>query len=139
MNQWAARNPEAYEAGGDEALRESFTDRVDGRAHARRTDPETSHAAARSVTDLTAKQTAVLTLLRDFGPLTDLELVEKYGTAAQGFPGVFPRQSTSGLRTRRHELVDRGLVVEHDKVRLPSGRMAIRWKVAENGGQLELV
>lgn len=92
-------------------------------AHARRTDPETSHAAAASVTDLRTRQQAVLSALWQLGPVTDEVLVEKYPTLWPGLP-----QSPSGIRTRRSELCDLGLVEWSGLKRpLASGRAARVW------------
>lgn len=95
---------------------------IDG-PRARNTDPETSHAAARSVTGVTERQRALLALFRHFGPMTDVEIAENY-------PASFPKQSPSGLRTRRAELVEQGLVRWDGFTRtLPSGREARVWLV----------
>ena len=100
------------------------------RAWARTGDPETSRLAARSVTRLTEKQTAVLRLMRVARHgLTDQGLVSLY--AAEAVRGRYPRQSESGIRTRRAELVRRGSVVDTGaRVRLASGRSAVVWKAA---------
>lgn len=91
---------------------------------ARHTDPTTSHAAAASVTDLTATKTAILKALKR--PGTDVALVERYRNLKSA-----PRASESGIRTRRCELVDAGLVIDSGKREvLPSGRKAIIWQVA---------
>lgn len=97
---------------------------------ARRTDPATSHDAARSIkaAALRASQEAVLKFLRRHGPATDVELVEGYPEWARA---LHPPQSPSGLRTRRHELVEAGAVVDTgDRAELPSGRKAIVWAAA---------
>ena len=89
---------------------------------ARRTDPGTSWAAAKSIpTDkLRVSQLAVLTTLRLGDSMTDQEIEENY-------PG--PSQSPSGLRTRRKELVDQGLVEDSGaRRRLRSGRQGIVWR-----------
>jgi len=100
-------------------------------AHARRTDPDTSHDAAESVGNVTARQVAVLRLfLRDYNAagMTDMELIEAYEVAARLDPRLFPEQSHSGLRTRRSELVHNGFVVDTgQRRRLPSGRWSIVW------------
>jgi hypothetical protein len=92
-------------------------------ARARNTDPVTSHLAAESVDQVTKTQEYILRVLRK--PRHDVELVEaysKYKTA--------PRASESGIRSRRAELVDRGLVIDTGRrVRLSSGRYAIVWSV----------
>ena len=99
-----------------------------GEAHARATDPDTSHAAAASIDPdrLRASQRAVLECLNEHGPLTDYMLFARYVTyrAVNGWP----QQSPSGFRTRRRELVDAGLVVSDGKLPLPSGRMSYVWR-----------
>ena len=89
---------------------------------ARRTDPKTSHDAADGVRDVTATQDYVLRALRR--PRTDVELVEAYRNFKRA-----PRASESGLRTRRSELVRRGLVRDSGRrIVLESGRAAIVWE-----------
>ena len=52
-------------------------------ARARRTDPPESHEAAKSVTELTARQNAVLECLRFAAiPLSDPELADQYRVGA---------------------------------------------------------
>ena len=81
-------------------------------ARARRTDPDTSHAAAASVTKLTDKQQAVVEVMRKMGgECTDHALGNRYA-ASHSYNEGLPEQSTSGLRTRRSELVSRGLVID---------------------------
>ena len=107
---------------------------------ARRTDPQTSHDAAASVENLSQKQEAVLKVIRTFPiGLVDVGLVNAY-TMLQKMPagangvGYLPEQSESGLRSRRSELVDRGLVRDSGKrMKLPSGRKAIVWEAVETG------
>jgi len=97
---------------------------------ARWSDPEESHEAAASVTNVTEKQQAVLDCLTGLH-LTDHALGERYESlrAERGWP----EQSESGLRTRRSELVDRGLVEKTGRGKLPSGRNAAIWAVARRG------
>lgn len=73
---------------------------------ARSTDPDTSREG--DITDLRKKQQQVLSILIDYGPLSDHAIKTLYENlqASRGFDP----QSASGLRTRRKELVDRGLV-----------------------------
>lgn len=93
------------------------------RAHARTTDPETSHEAAASVKDLRASQKMIYEILERYGPMTDIELVH-YRWA---MPGTI---SESGVRTRRSELVAMGLVEESGKYgKTTHGRRAIIWRV----------
>jgi len=92
-------------------------------AHARRTDPETSHEAAASVTNLTSKQAAVLEILRNGGPMCDEQIFDALWDS--GF-----KMSPSGARTRRSELVDRGLVeFSGDYLTLKTGRRSRVWQV----------
>ena len=98
-------------------------------ALARSTDPDTSHQAAASLPDLRPSQEAVLRILRFLGSATDIELVAAYRRAT--VRGEVPPQSSSGIRTRRRELVEAGRVQEHaTAIVQPSGRRARVWRVA---------
>jgi hypothetical protein len=93
-------------------------------AHARATDPVTSHEAAASIggDNIRASQQAILDLLRR-KPGTDNDIAYRYGAWNE------PQQSASGLRTRRSELVTKGLVEDSgERVVLPSGRKSIVWR-----------
>jgi hypothetical protein len=95
------------------------------RAHARRDDPWTSWAAARSqkAIDLRRSQMAVLSLLSFIGPSTDERIAEEYYKRSD-----LPKQLPSGLRTRRKELVDAGRVRDTGRVApLRTGRRGIVW------------
>lgn len=94
---------------------------------ARNTDPETSHAAAASVTleTLTQTQALVLQTLHTHGPMTDEQLCMRIADAQQS------PVSVSGVRTRRSELVAADKVVDTGKrVATRTGRQAIVWGVA---------
>ncbi len=96
-------------------------------AYARRTDPSTSWAAANSLDPehLRESQKIVLAILQDQGPMTDDELVE-----------IARDLSPSGARTRRAELVDKGMVYDTgERALLPSGRRAIVWAARWAGPQ----
>lgn len=99
------------------------------RAHARRTDPSTSHAAAASVgSDLTDNQRAVMTVLRVVGrPVLDEELVREYLSRYKALH--LPRQSESGIRSRRSELSNR--LDEGEKKRMSTGRLGRTWSIRE--------
>jgi len=89
-------------------------------AVARRGDPSTSWEAARSLDPATLRksQRVVLACLQDLGPMTDDDLVV-------ALVGIV---SPSGARTRRSELVAKGLVFDTGgRVVLASGRHAIVW------------
>lgn len=104
-----------------------FDARGEPTAHARATDPTTSHDAARSVKSIRPRQRAVLAVLAE-RPMTDVELVEVYGYRHRADADRYPRQSESGLRTRRAELVTLGYVEDSTTTRrLESGRRAIVW------------
>lgn len=97
------------------------------RAYARRSDPETSHAAAASVRDLRASQAAVYALFgRPFcHQMSDDLLIVQY-PFWQADAG-WPQQSESGLRTRRQELAALGLLEVVGESRTPSGRRCRVW------------
>lgn len=100
-------------------------------AHARTTDPVTSHAAAASVGDLRTSQYAVLKVLRKRAAtgFTHEELVEAYPT---GRPDLYPRQSPQGIRSRCKELQQQGFVyAAGDKRPMSTGRMALVWRVVD--------
>lgn len=91
-------------------------------ARARRSDPITSHEAAASVRKITETHTRLLDLLERRGAMTDEEI-----SAAWTGSGL-PPASPSGLRSRRAELVDRGLIADSGMTRLTaSGRRTIVW------------
>ena len=101
-------------------------------AVARHTDPETSKAAAASVSEerITWTQGFILALYREFGPLTDTALRQNYETLVAA--GLAPMVSESGLRTRRNELTKKYRVIDtRARERLDSGRAPIVWGLAE--------
>ena len=91
---------------------------------ARTEDPDTSKAAAQSqkAVRMSAVRTAIHQLLwRHREGLTDNDIARLYDG---------PPVSPSGLRTRRAELVDGGLVRDSgQRAVLGSGRKAILWEV----------
>lgn len=96
---------------------------------ARRTDPETSHEAERSISSdhLSKLEQAILFELSS--PMTDEQLCQKLGYKAWAEGGI--RASDSGIRTRRCLLERRGLVVDTgDRAKTRSGRNAIVWRLA---------
>lgn len=96
---------------------------------ARSTDPSTSHEAAASVVDLTGKQHAVLAVFHRHGAMHDEDLLNAYDVA----PDV-PEQSDSGLRTRRHELVEQGLLEDSGRrASTEAGRQSIIWRITDRG------
>lgn len=95
----------------------------------RATDPDTSRAAIAEMTEakLNAAQDAVLEAIRRLGGRAcDIELVYEYRENMEDLP----RQSPSGIRTRRAELVAAGKLADIGlRVRTESDRHAIVWSV----------
>lgn len=99
------------------------------RAHARGSDPDTSHEAAATVTNLRTSQRRILELLERFGPASDEDL-QVYWRQLQDYED-WPPISPSGLRSRRAELVTKGLVYDTGKRGVTSsGRKTIEWELA---------
>ena len=96
-------------------------------AHARRDDPQTSHAAAASVSGLTEKQQAVLDVFKHSSEshFSDEQMIALYQSA-----GLTP-QSESGLRSRRSELVRKGLLKYSGWLtKTAAGRHTRMWELA---------
>jgi hypothetical protein len=92
--------------------------------HARTTDPQTSHAAAKSVSEISNTKKAILSLLRKHQ--TDMQLVANYIKLVR--QNKAPRASESGIRSRRAELVKLGFVKDTGKRDLSaSNRQMIVW------------
>ena len=96
--------------------------------HARLTDPETSHQAAGSLTAerLTETQRNILELLADY-EMSDEEIGFRHYAIAE--TGRWHHASSSGLRSRRAELVQMGLVARHATTTTKFGRRTIVWKL----------
>jgi len=95
-------------------------------AHARRTDPQTSHEAAKSVRNISETHAIIMDVFSSKGPLTDEQLIAIIRRA----PDV--RVSDSGIRSRRSELVKLGKIREHNQNgRTTSGRKCTVWEIAE--------
>lgn len=93
---------------------------------ARRSDPDTSWAAADSVDLLKISdvQWGILKLLREYGPLPDDRIWD-----GLEYLGLQDLTSPSGARTRRAELVRKRLVEDSgERVRGPTNRKMIVWK-----------
>jgi len=79
----------------------AFSD-VPARERVRRSDPETSRAAASSVKNMRGSQKRILAMFERFGDMTD-ETLTMYLDEASKHTGL-PRMSPSGVRSRRSEL-----------------------------------
>lgn len=90
-------------------------------AHSRHTDPVTSKLAAQSISSdkIRASQQEILDILRDYGPLSDNAIYKHV-----------KKQSVSGARTRRSELVRLNLVQDsRQRERTISDRLSIVWEL----------
>lgn len=109
-------------------------------AHARRGDPEESHAAARSIENLTERRRDVLCVLGEASaPLADVELAQHYERFVQvGLGGwrEIQRQSASGIRTRRAELVSMGLVARTGSTVIGGRKHATWWPTDAGRAQI---
>lgn len=98
-------------------------------AKARNTDPQTSHDAAHSISAdaLSETQAAIMVILRET-PMCDEKLVEQFHIWEQ--LGRFPKASDQSIRSRRAELVRKGLVeyAGFDE-RMTTGRFGRVWQV----------
>lgn len=93
-------------------------------AHARSTDPETSHIAAATVTNLTLTKERILAILRIRGAQTDEELI-------RWFRRYYGNETTEqSIRSRRSELVKAGIVSFSGEHGISStGRPSRKWGV----------
>ncbi len=95
----------------------------------RPTDPDTSHEAAEKVVTRRIRvRDAVLRILREHGPMTHEELVDRYVWEFRC--GTVPASSASSIRTRCAELVDDGEVemVPDETRRTAMGNRARLWR-----------
>ena len=97
------------------------------KAHARNTDPQTSHNAAESVKDLTGVQSRILKLFElPNNGYTDEELIRAY---QKSYGSFFPATESS-IRSRRSELVHRQYLRDSGEKRLTkAGRGTTVWQL----------
>jgi hypothetical protein len=92
--------------------------------NARRTDPETSHAAADS-NDTAGSRLAVRAVLEGTKkPLADFQIHQAHRLYFRN------PYTESRLRTARHELAEAGEVVADGTTRTPTGRRSTTWRLA---------
>lgn len=120
---------------GPEPERESDLEPGDPRRLSRRRGAATSRAAAESIEDLGHNQQAVLEALESLGGWsTDERLITHYQAARvprsiETPREIWPKQTESGIRTRRHELVEDGFVEDSgQRAPMTTGREAIVWR-----------
>ena len=99
-------------------------------AHARTTDPITSHEAAAGI-DLIRSQMLVLTFCREYMGefFTDKNLAATYRRVVEVGGAQLPPVSDSRIRTARKELVDAGLITFAGYTEPERGRRESIWKV----------
>jgi hypothetical protein len=98
-------------------------------ALARTLDPSTSHAAAKSVIDGRPTMKIIMDILRH-GDASDEVIAYVYTGLVDA--GRAPQASPSGLRSRRAELVDLGMVEDSgQRTLLMTNRRAIVWRLTE--------
>lgn len=96
----------------------------DDEPRVRASDPLTSHAAA-DTNDTAGSRRAVWLILAAMGkPLADHEIKRIHESAS---PTPYTEQR---LRTARHELQERGVVVEDGTAVTPRGRKCLTWRLA---------
>ena len=94
-------------------------------ARARKTDPHTSHEAAKRVASSNLKE-RILILFERHQSMTDEQLITHYNRAMhhEGWPIA----TESGIRSRRKELVDEGKILDSMTTGLTvSNRSTIIW------------
>lgn len=97
--------------------------------HARTTDPQTSHEAARSVSKLRDMYETMLIAFESLGPMNDDQLIRLWRVGVNELG--WREASESGIRSRRSELVAQGKLIDSGKrVKMKSGRMSIVWTIA---------
>ena len=107
------------------------------KAHARNSDPQTSHDAADSIQDLTGVQTRIMQLFDKYHAMSDEELIVAYG---RQFASFFP-SSESSIRSRRSDLAHKGYLVDSGRKSITkAGRPTIIWQSADKlfGEEFEL-
>jgi hypothetical protein len=94
------------------------------RAHARATDPWTSHSAADSIADVTPLQYRLLQCFDVEMAMTDEELVKVYARTW----GITWPATDSSIRSRRSELVGMGQLLPTNETRkTKAGHKSIVW------------
>jgi hypothetical protein len=98
----------------------------------RTNDPDTSHEAAEKAAMGASKvRPVVLSLVREFGPITHDELIGQYHRLLIIEPNT-PRASESGIRTRLSELRRAGLIEQDSEKGVSTyGNSAKRWVAIE--------
>lgn len=106
---------------------------LDFTAHARHSDPQTSHDAAASVRNITRTHELILLIFGNLRKLHDESLIEYFQNSVRNnrdWRDV--RASESGIRSRRAELVRLGKLRDSGKrERTASGRNSVVWEIVK--------
>jgi hypothetical protein len=94
-------------------------------AHARNSDPITSHKAAATVVNIGPVREKIIHILTNC-PRSDEQIAERYFFCVEKFG--WPKCSPSGLRSRRSELVSMGFVESCGTGKTLSGRDCQIWR-----------
>jgi hypothetical protein len=87
-------------------------------------DPSTSHAAEKSVSKLAESYGIILGFFRNYGPMNDEQLLERWKYQSPKLA------ADSGIRSRRAELVAAGRLEDSgERIKMTSGRMSIVWRL----------
>lgn len=96
-------------------------------AHARNSDPATSHEAAESVKETTPLQDRILSLYETHGAMIDDEMIQAYKAQF----GPWWPATDSSLRSRRSDLHYAGKVVERGTKLNARGRKSLLWDLGD--------
>lgn len=127
----SGRGPQAGDVGSNPTLSTNGKSPANI-AHARNSDPETSHQAAASVriANLGRTRDGIMDVLKVNGQQTDEQIWETY-SRWHDLGRTVPRSSPSGLRSRRSELVRMGFVEACGTGKTASGRPCTIWKIKD--------
>lgn len=104
--------------------------RDEPQAHARRTDPQTSHAVARRITNTQKVRAHIEYLFRNLGRMHDESLIANYLASS---PNLRPHATEQSIRSRRKELVDRNVLRDSGEKKLTrAGNPSTVWEIVKS-------
>lgn len=99
-------------------------------AHARRTDPRTSHAVARRITNTQKVRAHIEYLFRNLGRMHDESLIVNYLASSSN---LRPHATEQSIRSRRKELVDRNVLRDSGEKKLTrAGNPSAVWEIVKS-------
>lgn len=99
-------------------------------AHARATDPQTSHAAARRITNSQKVRAHIEYLFRNLGRMHDESLIVNYLASSSN---LRPHATEQSIRSRRKELVDRNVLRDSGEKKLTrAGNPSTVWEIVKS-------